>query len=476
MKKSLKLILWGTAALALLLAVTGVLAAQWFGREAAPRFEAAASKALGMDVTVDGSASIRFLPRTHVKVVEVHARQHGVEVASAAEVGVAVELWALLRKQVRVKGVVMKRPKIDIVRRADGKLNIEHSTQVSDPGAARTLASLRVTDGNITYRNEVSGAIYSSTGCDADIKDLNFADLSYIAQLSCAESRALEFDATKLKLTAVATGGIVIFEPVTMHLLGGEGSGRIRADYSATEPVYQVNYQLENFRIEEFFKAVAPNAAASHELASGAMHFTTNLTLRGSGAEALRRSATGEANLHGEGLTLAIGDLDKKFARYETSQNFNLVDVGAFFFAGPLGVGVTKGYDFARILEHADGHTAVPILVSKWRVEHGVAQATDVAMATPKNRLALRGRLNFVTGRFDDVTIALVDADGCARVEQKIHGPFRKPDVSPPNALRAITGPALRLLQDAGELLGVECDSFYTGSVAAPTASHGRLQ
>ena len=102
-------------------------------------------------------------------------------------------------------------------------------------------------------------------------------------------------------------------------------------------------------------------------------------------------SAGGEANLRGDNLRLAIGDLDQKLSRYEASQSFNLVDVGAFFFAGPLGLVLTRGYDLARTFQGAEGTTTIPTLVSEWQIEHGVAQAKDVAMATLQNRIALKG-------------------------------------------------------------------------------------
>ena len=45
-------------------------------------------------------------------------------------------------------------------------------------------------------------------------------------------------------------------------------------------------------------------------------------------------------------------------------------------------------------------------------------------MATNENRIALQGGLDFVKGRFDDVTVTLIDAKGCAKVRQKISGPL----------------------------------------------------
>ena len=89
-------------------------------------------------------------------------------------------------------------------------------------------------------------------------------------------------------------------------------------------------------------------------------------------------------------------------------------------------------------------------------------------MATQENRVALKGGLNFVNGHFDEVTVALIDAKGCARVQQKIRGPFLKPEVEKPSVLGALAGPTRRLLKQARSLLGGQCEVFYAGSVAPP--------
>jgi AsmA protein len=67
------------------------------------------------------------------------------------------------------------------------------------------------------------------------------------------------------------------------------------------------------------------------------------------------------------------------------------------------------------------------------------------------------------------VTIALIDTRGCARVQQKIRGPFRKPVVEKPSVLMSLAGPALNLLKQTKDLFtGGKCEVFYTGLVPAP--------
>ena len=93
------------------------------------------------------------------------------------------------------------------------------------------------------------------------------------------------------------------------------------------------------------------------------------------------------------------------------------MDVAALLLAGPAGLAVTKGYNFASNFQESEGRSEIRALVSDWKVERGVAQAQDVAMATKQNRVALKGGLDFVNERFVDVTVALIDTKGCIKAK-----------------------------------------------------------
>jgi AsmA protein len=80
----------------------------------------------------------------------------------------------------------------------------------------------------------------------------------------------------------------------------------------------------------------------------------------------------------------------------------------------------------------------------------------------------LKGGLDFISGRYDHVIVAVIDAKGCAIVQQKVDGPFLNPVLENPNIVGTITGPVRTLLRQAKSLLGGKCEVFYTGSVAAP--------
>ncbi|HEX2770445.1 MAG TPA: AsmA-like C-terminal region-containing protein, partial [Geobacteraceae bacterium] len=266
-----------------------------------------------------------------------------------------------------------------------------------------------------------------------------------------------------LKSAVAGKDGVLDLNPVTMRLFGGQGSGSLRADLSGSVPQYHVRYSLSRFRIEEFLKVLSPKKAAE-----GSMDFSSSLSMRGKTANEMKRTADGEVSLRGEDLTFTGVDLDRTFSRYESSQSFNLVDVGAFFIAGPFAPLITKGYNFASLFRGSGGSSRIRALVSDWKVERGIARAKDVAMATNENRIALMGSLDFANERFNDVTVAVVDGKGCAKVRQKIRGSFRKPDVEKVNVLQSVAGPVLKLFKQAEKLIGGRCEVFYAGSVAPP--------
>lgn len=470
--KSSRIILIAVSALAVTAVLLATIAAVLLRVNFKARVDAIASETLGMEVHVGGRLAIGFLPGLHVVLADVHLRQRGAEVASAAEVDLGIELLPLLRKQLRTDRIELRRLTISIERGYDGRLNSAALSEANGRLPPLDVARVSVSDATLAYADKQSGKVLEAAGCNLEVSRLRLSagessdllkNLSFAAKLACAQIRTKDLAAIDLRLSVDGQGGILRFDPVTMQLFDGHGSGSVRADFTGSEPIYQVRYSLTQFRLEEFLKTLSPKS-----IGEGLMDFSAALSLRGKTVDAQLPTAAGVVSLRGDNLRLAIGDLDEKLSRYESSQSFNLIDVGAFFFAGPLGLAVTKGYNFARIFEGTAGSTTIRTLVSEWQVEDGVAHASDVAMATRKNRIALRGGLDLVSGRYDEVTVAVIDARGCARVQQKVHGPFLNPIVDKPSVLGTLTGPTRTLLRQARSLLGAKCAVFYAGSVAPP--------
>ena len=271
-----------------------------------PRLEAAASDALGLTVRIGGRLGIEFFPGLRVTLEDVHIRNRGTDLLSAEEARVDIALLPLLHKEVRIRTIALKGLVISIERDRDGRFNFEKAGEAAGALPALDLTNVSVVDGTLRYADRQSGR---------------------------------NFTASDLALSVQGNGGVLHFKPVTMRIFGGQGSGSARVDLSTNIPHVRVDYALSRFRIEDFLKALLPE-----KVAEGSMDLSVNLSMQGKTALELKRTAKGEVSLRGDNLTLYGRDLDRDISRYASSQNFNLVDVGAVFFAGPLGLAVTKGY------------------------------------------------------------------------------------------------------------------------------------
>ncbi|MDD5762674.1 MAG: AsmA family protein, partial [bacterium] len=432
-----------------------------------PWLEAAASDALGMEVRIGGRLGIDLFPRLHVTLEDVRIRNRGADVASAKETILGIEFLPLIRKELRIVKIGMKRPRISIEQDRDGKFNFE--TPEAEAGkktageAEGRRFSLDVTmislsDGALFYADKKTGEALEAGDFTLDVSRLRLTggknpdrlkNLSFAAEFACKEFRKGSLAVSNLKLriegkdglygirpvtaarlvysgpggkvvadrialgvdnlavggdgktdllrrisfsgtagigevrteslvvtdlaSAVAgKDGVLDLNPVTMRIFGGEGSGSLRADLSGSVPHHRVRYSLLKFRIEEFLKTLSPKKAAE-----GPMDLSATLSMRGKTVNEMKRTADGEVSLRGKELTITGVDLDRRFDRYEASQSFNLVDVGAFFIAGPFAPLITKGYNFASLFRESGGSSRIGVLVSDWKVERGIARAKD---------------------------------------------------------------------------------------------------
>ncbi|MDO9468849.1 MAG: AsmA family protein [Thiobacillus sp.] len=474
MPKSFKtpaLILGALVGLIVLIAIA--LSLFWDLNAHKPRLEAAASEIAGMDVRIDGRIGIAFFPGVAITLEDVHVRNRGTEIVTTRKARIGVDFLALLRQDIRLRHATLEQPVIYIERDRAGRYNYERPESVRQSLPDLSLAKLVFADGVLRYLDRRSGWQAEAAACDLDARDLQIVgrqtpgilkQLSVAADIACKTVRTNDYAAADLNTKVDGQNGIFDLEPLTMRLFDGQGAGRLRANFTQTLPRYDLSYTLTQFRLDALLKTLSPQSVPQ-----GAVDLTAQMAMQGRSVKNLKQTLAGEVTMRGTDLVFNGRDLDEAFDNFESSQSFNLMDVGAVFLAGPLGLAVTKGYNFASILQGSEGRSEIRTLVSDWTVERGIARSQDVAIATRRHRVALQGRLDFVDARLDGVTVALVDAKGCIRAQQSIHGPFSKPVVEKVSTLKALTGPVVSLFKQVGALFpGGACEVFYAGSVAAP--------
>jgi len=260
------------------------------------------------------------------------------------------------------------------------------------------------------------------------------------------------------------TGGSFVFSPLSFEAFGGTATGKVEADMGGENPLVGVQLELSHFRAEDFFASIT-----KEELLRGELQLVLDFTFRSLAKQELLRSINGNVSMTGKDLISTRLDLDNLLEEFIQSQQFDLVDLGAFMIVGPLGPTLTKGFDFGMVANATHGgSTEVRQLVSLWQIDEGKAMALDVALATGKNRIAMSGEVDIAAERFRNLEVAIVDAGGCALVRQEIDGPFENPQVKQPSFIESAAGPLINIFKGAASLItGVECEIFYNGSVTA---------
>jgi hypothetical protein len=479
MARHTKKVLFITTGVITLAVVAGILALLLNMNAFKPQIEAAASTALGMDVRIRGRMGIDLFPGFGLSLKDVNVQKRGLDVVTIEKMSIGLKLIPLAKFEIKIIQVGLVKPVFSIVRLKNGMFNFEK------PG--RTLwekllvvEKISVSQGSLVYADETSGEKIEVGDLDLSIRNYfpsgtessePCKNISFTGDAKCKILKIYNLTLMNLVMRAAGEKGILDINPVSMNLFGGTGNGSIHVYVAgpAPAPHYRVVYTLNRVRIEELLQLYSLKKNPG-EIIEGPVNISADLTAMGKSTDEVRRSLNGDLSLNGENLMLYNIDIDALIMKYERSQSLNLIDVGAFFLVGPLGPVLTKSYNFANLYEESQGGNGIiRKLVSVWKVKNGIAEARDVALATTKQRIAMKGGLNFVNERFVDVTIAALDKRGCIVYSEKVHGPFRKPQIEKESIFKSIAGSVLNPLEDAWKFIqGKECTVFYSGSVAQP--------
>ena len=472
-----KKVLYITTGVITLVVFVGILALMLNIKGFTPQIEGAASTALGMDVRIKGKVGISFFPGFGLSLKNVNVGNKGLDVVTIEKLRIGLKLIPLTKFEIKIIRVGLVKPVFSILRSKNEMFNLEK------PG--RTLwekllavKKISISQGSLVYTDETSGEKIEVGDLDLSIRNLfsggtdssePFKNISFTGDIRCKILKIYNVTLMNLVMRAAGEKGILDINPVSMNIFGGTGNGSIHVDMTGSSPHYRVIYTLNRVRIEELLQQYSLKKFPRKTI-EGPVNFSADLTAMGKNADEVKRSLNGNLSLNGENLMLYNIDIDALIMKYEQSQNFNLVDVGAFFLAGPFGPVLTKSYNFTRLYEESrGGEGIIRKLVSVWKVRNGIAEARDVALASKKQRIAMKGGLNFINERFVDVTLAALDKRGCIVYSEKVHGSFHKPQIEKESIFESIAGSVSNPLEDAWKFIqGKECTVFYSGSVAQP--------
>jgi len=177
------------------------------------RFEAAASRALGMEVGIGERLGIDFFPFLRVTLEDVHVRNRGAEIASVKQARLAIELLPLLSRHIRVRNIELKSSTLSVERGSDGLFNIEQPDAAGATLPALDWPSVTLSDATLVYADKQTGDAVHATACAMVAHRIRYVggktsdllkELAFTGELGCGQARVGDFAVSDLKLSAEA--------------------------------------------------------------------------------------------------------------------------------------------------------------------------------------------------------------------------------------------------------------------------------
>lgn len=350
-----------------------------------------------------------------------------------------------------------------------GKLSGSFFTEFQFPTDSTVLKFIKLKNADLIY--EYSKDTILARNLKIELNKIYFNDkinpnplatLFTYGRLQAEKIKSSSFNFDDLDFNIKVINGDYEINSKTVRLFGenAKGNAIIAATPFTEIPSFKIIYNDVSFRAEKMLSAFIEDPVIS-----GPLKLSFNISSSGSEWDSIVSNMYGTINLSGENLLLKGFDADEVIDDLKRSQNFNLVDLGAVLLAGPVGIAVTKGSDFARILVlNSRKSTNIENLVSNWTISDGVFAIQDAAFTTNTNRIALTGFIGFANQNID-LTIALLNKSGCSIFSQQVFGNLNSPTLGKVKVVGTVLAPVTNLVDD---VTGKDCDVFYSGSVKHP--------
>jgi len=237
----------------------------------------------------------------------------------------------------------------------------------------------------------------------------------------------------------------------------------VHVDFEKRDNSFYVHFLAKEVDLENLLKQ-DENARVS----KGKVDMLIDLQTSGLKLINLTNNLHGNVKFSSKNMTLYGMNIDDLLKTFERTQKFNLLDVSAFLLAGPIGTVTTKGTDFMKLsgldLKESDS-TYISNFIADLNLSKGQLITKDVAVSTLKNRIAVMGKIDWVNDTIPNLTVAVLDKHGCAKVEQKFYGRLDSIQMGKVNKVQIVFGSVKNTVKS---VFGKKCKPFYTGTINHP--------
>jgi hypothetical protein len=374
-------------------------------------------------------------------------------------------------KKLYINKFASKDPQADIIRLDfSGKVNGDFSIEYGQIDDFLNISDFKIGNSDFYYLNVTDEDTVALSGLNGlgDHIAINVSDgdrilptLDVTGKIETRQFKVNSFTHRNLISSVQAKSGKIRLDKNLIEIFGIHGEMIIHADFSQDITAYRIEQNARGYNINHIFDSVTDN-----DLVDGMLDISFWLELEGDNRDELLNSIRGKILNRGKDLRIRRIDIDEIVSKFKDTQNFRLLDVGAFVFAGPAGAVVTKSVDYANLLRMNPGDsTVIGDFISEIEIDEGNAHIEDMAFSTRKNRIVFGGDIDLANLQFVDFLIAIVNKDGCIELSQKLNGPFADPQLEEFSTFGTILAP---ITNAYNSIIGKDCTPFYIGSIAHP--------
>lgn len=254
----------------LVLALSVALVAPYFVDWTSYRadFEREASRMLGREVTVEGTASARLLPFPSVTFgdVTVAGGPDGAPAIHVDTFEMDVELAPFLRGEILIFDMRLERPVVTLALDADGHLDWPVRVDSGFPGGQITLENIAVEDGEVRLLHGLSGREHRISNIDARVSAQTLAgpwrldgtgSIDGVATSLALSTGTYSNGSMRLRVRASPFGSPFQLEADGSMTVSDEKStyaGQFRAELLAAEPESMPSQQVSDHRVSGRFE------------------------------------------------------------------------------------------------------------------------------------------------------------------------------------------------------------------------------
>ncbi len=457
-----------------------------------PQIEKAVKQNSGYDMKIAGDISASFSPigisisGVSISNPQIKSNQ---KFFNMGKLSVAVELKPLLSKQVKVKYIVLNDLTLDIKKLKNGKFNFavakKESKKVSSKGKTETqekqktalpavnVKEVRIKNANINFKDLKTGAIAKVQNISVNVDNIGFDPskkmlqaVSFDAKTKIAKVTFNQYNIKDISVALNMKNAIATMSDMKLYMYNSLVDAKAKLNLNKKVPFLNIEADIPKFKMASFSKEYLKK-----DILSGTVKVHKKFSMSLGDLKTIKKTLRGTALIDGEGVGVKGFDLDKILSKYSDAKKMNPADLGM-----SLASGFAKGGSLSGVFgANGGGTTLLKRLHVKVDIAKGIVKLSDVAMATGKNRIALKGKLNIVTQRFLDMKFGVLNAKNCAKFSQTIQGTFAKPKVKVDESM------VVNTINTVSSLLGSfgvkvpkvkkdnsKCTPFYTGVVKQP--------